>query len=771
MDTGLWDDFMRWVMRNIVLALLLILCPLVFAQNPGIVIVGTAPSGSCSQGSPGRLVNSTGKVWTCQGITAGTGTWTEETGGGGSGTVNAGTAGQSAFYPAGAAAVSGTSAVLYDGSGNLQSTTAFTPNTAGTGVDNRGFTGADGTSRIFRQFVNQNTSSGGAGNTTHVWNEYVGSTSFVNAINNYFWHGWNIAPGGGKANAADSINAEGWEDTYCPSGTPGGVWPPTAQGQCQDEHHWTSAGINWPFAQVRNLTMASDTLTGTTDFWTWSSDSGELWKYAVNDGNMLSGVTATMSGTTATFTYASGFPFDYTVGSYIMVGCAVVGTPSCSNMAPAGYNTLWLITGTSGSPGTNCAGATTCTGTAYSGVSGLGSGSGGKVYGLAGGYAGLTSLAGGGAYNIGGFYTSGPLGIGAGGAMVENGALNSTAGMSLGSESGLSGGSATGFVTLHAAGISGITPGTTACSIAGTIYFTASGGNEYFTCDGFHWQSPGSYNLSAGLGLQKSGSLALAVSSWFNGSVSGGLIIGTNGSTAANQGGLWVTSNGGGAILYDICDQQGSGFTALTDCLMGGWSGIKTRIVDGSNNMIQGDGSGNATFAGSGSFNGGLNFNSHAGVTAGSFSAITAIAANSGGVITLTGTSDSRLKTNIKPYDRGIEAIMALHPALYHWNEAGQKITGFPADLEQAGFIAQDVQKSIPEAVGIEPHDGVDYLNLSDRPIVAALVNAVQEQQAQIDALKAEVAALKANATIAIAPGDTPTYQLLWGNAALKAAH
>jgi hypothetical protein len=136
---------------------------------------------------------------------------------------------------------------------------------------------------------------------------------------------------------------------------------------------------------------------------------------------------------------------------------------------------------------------------------------------------------------------------------------------------------------------------------------------------------------------------------------------------------------------------------------------------------------------------------STAGVSAGAFSAITSIQSTGGIVTTLTGTSDSRLKNIDAPFTRGIEAIMALHPALFHWNPEGQKITGFPASLQQAGFIAQDVQKAIPEAVGIEPHDGVDYLNLNDRPIVAALVNAVQEQQKEIEELKSEISALKAS--------------------------
>jgi hypothetical protein len=48
--------------------------------------------------------------------------------------------------------------------------------------------------------------------------------------------------------------------------------------------------------------------------------------------------------------------------------------------------------------------------------------------------------------------------------------------------------------------------------------------------------------------------------------------------------------------------------------------------------------------------------------------------------------------------------------------------------------------------VGTEQHNGVDYLSLpqGDRPIVAALVNAVQEQQHEIEQLKAQIAALAA---------------------------
>ena len=86
---------------------------------------------------------------------------------------------------------------------------------------------------------------------------------------------------------------------------------------------------------------------------------------------------------------------------------------------------------------------------------------------------------------------------------------------------------------------------------------------------------------------------------------------------------------------------------------------------------------------------------------------------------------------------------MQLHPVLYHWNEKGQKITGFTPDVEQAGFIAQNVKKAIPDASGTEIDGGVEYLTVRDRPIIAALVNAVQEQQKQIEELKKEIGKLR----------------------------
>jgi hypothetical protein len=97
----------------------------------------------------------------------------------------------------------------------------------------------------------------------------------------------------------------------------------------------------------------------------------------------------------------------------------------------------------------------------------------------------------------------------------------------------------------------------------------------------------------------------------------------------------------------------------------------------------------------------------------------------------ITSVSDERMKRNIRPFARGLSDILALKPILH-----GYTIT---SGLDQtrddyAGFSAQQVQQFIPEAIG-QNKDGM--MSFSDRPVLAALVNAVAELKAEIDAIRA----------------------------------
>ncbi len=140
-----------------------------------------------------------------------------------------------------------------------------------------------------------------------------------------------------------------------------------------------------------------------------------------------------------------------------------------------------------------------------------------------------------------------------------------------------------------------------------------------------------------------------------------------------------------------------------------------------------------------------LQINGTNGVSAGNFTAVTSITTIHGIVTTLSGTSDERLK-DAELYEGGLGAILAISPVRYRWNAKGQAQTGLSGDQEFVGFIAQDVQRAIPEAItATEPSkDGTEtYLSLDDRPIICALVNAVKELSTMNTALVARIEALE----------------------------
>jgi hypothetical protein len=108
----------------------------------------------------------------------------------------------------------------------------------------------------------------------------------------------------------------------------------------------------------------------------------------------------------------------------------------------------------------------------------------------------------------------------------------------------------------------------------------------------------------------------------------------------------------------------------------------------------------------------------------------------------ITAASDERIKSNIRPFPRGLAEILAINPILHGYTEE----SGLDQSRDDyAGFSAQQVQPLIPEAIG-ENANGM--LSFSDRPVMAALVNAMKELNAnlvaQVAALSQRLAALEA---------------------------
>jgi hypothetical protein len=109
---------------------------------------------------------------------------------------------------------------------------------------------------------------------------------------------------------------------------------------------------------------------------------------------------------------------------------------------------------------------------------------------------------------------------------------------------------------------------------------------------------------------------------------------------------------------------------------------------------------------------------------------------------TLAQASDARMKTAITEADDGLAEVLLMTPRRFHRvtraAPADHPGWGVP-DKEELGFIAQEMAEALPiavtEAVNV---DDARSLGIMLTPIVAALVNAVKELSAEVEALKGQ---------------------------------
>jgi hypothetical protein len=94
---------------------------------------------------------------------------------------------------------------------------------------------------------------------------------------------------------------------------------------------------------------------------------------------------------------------------------------------------------------------------------------------------------------------------------------------------------------------------------------------------------------------------------------------------------------------------------------------------------------------------------------------------------TLTETSDERLKTDIVPLTNALDTILALDGKAF-----------IKDGKASVGLIAQQVQKVLPQVV-ITADDEIGTMSVQYGNIVAVLIEAIKEQQLQIEELKAKV--------------------------------
>jgi hypothetical protein len=103
-------------------------------------------------------------------------------------------------------------------------------------------------------------------------------------------------------------------------------------------------------------------------------------------------------------------------------------------------------------------------------------------------------------------------------------------------------------------------------------------------------------------------------------------------------------------------------------------------------------------------------------------------------------TSDARYKRAVQPIAGALELVQGLRGVSYYWRQQEFPHKAFTAQ-QQLGFLAQEVEKVLPQAVSrdAEGYYSVDYVK-----VVPVLVEAMKEQQAQIARLQSQVAASQA---------------------------
>ena len=86
-------------------------------------------------------------------------------------------------------------------------------------------------------------------------------------------------------------------------------------------------------------------------------------------------------------------------------------------------------------------------------------------------------------------------------------------------------------------------------------------------------------------------------------------------------------------------------------------------------------------------------------------------------------TSDATLKTNVETLTNSLDVVRSLRGVSFDWIADGSS---------EVGVIAQEVEDVLPDVVNTN-EDGIKSVKYGN--IVAVLIEAIKEQQAQIDQL------------------------------------
>ena len=95
-------------------------------------------------------------------------------------------------------------------------------------------------------------------------------------------------------------------------------------------------------------------------------------------------------------------------------------------------------------------------------------------------------------------------------------------------------------------------------------------------------------------------------------------------------------------------------------------------------------------------------------------------------------SSDRNLKENICEIPDALDRVLEMEGVSFEWKDSGQ---------QSIGLVAQDVEKVFPELVSTNPETGLKSIQYGN--LVAVLIEAIKEQQSQIQELQSELESLK----------------------------
>lgn len=115
--------------------------------------------------------------------------------------------------------------------------------------------------------------------------------------------------------------------------------------------------------------------------------------------------------------------------------------------------------------------------------------------------------------------------------------------------------------------------------------------------------------------------------------------------------------------------------------------------------------------------------------------------------------SDRRLKDLDGSFGAGLQEILKIHPVKYRYKQDNGM--GISDHGEHIGVVAQEIKEAIPEAV---TENSKGFLMVNNDPVIWAMLNAIKEQQREIEQLRAKNAAMEARlAEIESDRGKTPS--------------